>query len=80
MTSNKSELYNWAIAAASWYCTEFDRRTEAVKTGEANIDWIDPEWRICWSETLHHCPPPPSWNAVDVRIAFDVALKMRRQR
>lgn len=73
-----SELQQWAANAAAWREREFAARTAAVKAGSSNIDWIDPDYRVSWSEILHHCPPPRNINAVDVRLAFDEALKAAR--
>ena len=33
-------------ALTIWYRQEFQRRTRALKNGNANIDWLVPEYRV----------------------------------
>lgn len=69
-------LPEWATRAAAWYRKEWERRTEAIRDGQStNIDWLDPEYRICWSEVQHFVPRPNETNVVDARLAFAAALK-----
>jgi hypothetical protein len=65
-------------AAVRWSIDEFDRRTRLLEeeSPEARVDWINPEYRVCWSEVAARFfvePPVRDWPGL--RADFDVARK-----
>ena len=39
---------------AAWYRREYRRRTEALRNGEFNIDWLVPDYRVTRVEIAAH--------------------------
>ncbi len=70
-------------AAARWAEDEFDRRTRLLEEGspEARVDWISPEYRVCWSEVVARFfsgAAEKDWPGL--RADFDVARKQELKR
>lgn len=64
------ELDKLADEAVAWGDDEWHRRADALDAGVAEIHWIDPESRICWSDIHHQFP---GLIGVEGRLAFDRA-------
>ena len=74
-------------AAARWAEDEFERRTRLLEedSPEARVDWVNPDYRVCWSEVAARFfsdPPVQDWPGL--RADYDTArkqeLKRRRKR
>ena len=42
------------LAMIEWFNAEWIRRTQALENGEANVDWVNKDYRIVFSEFLAH--------------------------
>ena len=70
-------------AAVRWSIDEFDRRTRMLEedSPEARVDWINPEYRVCWSEVAaRFFDDPPVRDLPGLRADYDVARKQELKR
>ena len=65
-------------ALVDWYNHEWRRRTAAVAHDDAALDWIDPDYRVSWSEFTAKAEEL-GWtgNPVDLRLWWH-SLPVRR--
>jgi hypothetical protein len=70
-------------AAVRWSIDEFDRRTRLLEddSPEARVDWISPEYRVCWSEVAaRFFSDAPVCDWPGLRADYDVARKQELKR
>ena len=63
--TREQQLINWAAV-------EFDRRTQLLREGEGQIDWIDPGTRVSWTEIVERARDLGiTMNVVELRHWWD---------
>ena len=77
MTSDKFD------EAARWAEDEFQRRTRLLEENspEARVDWVHPDYRVCWSEVAAKFFNDASISYIGLRTGFEEARqKIRRSK
>lgn len=61
-----------------WFRKEFKRRSEAVRRGDADIEWVDERNRVTWSEIVAQARLLEiNDSAVDLRLWWDDTKELK---